>query len=52
MRACFRYDSAVEDDYFVGVSDCGESVGDDEAGSALSQGYHRGLDVHFGSGVD
>ncbi len=52
MIACFADLATVENDDLVGVADRGETVRDDESGSALHELYHCFLDTHFRTGVD
>ena len=52
MGTLFDYSSMVEDNNLVGITDGGETVGNDKGGTPLHDGVHTPLDELFRSGVD
>ena len=52
VGAAFTDATLFEDKDLVCLANGGESVGNDEGGSALHQSMQRALDMQFGRGID
>ena len=52
MAAGFHDHTVFHNNDCIGITDCGQSVGDDKAGAVLHQSNHCLLDMHFRSCVN